>query len=341
MPQRALPSHTDFEASPAAPQLTQPGGDPIASAAQLWAPIARFTAVERDLAERMSHQPVLSALYEFLRFGFKQAWACLFAAIMLSLLIASRYGYPDWMPVTRYDFLLLSAIAVQAFLLAYKFETPDEARIILIYHIIGTVMEIFKTHMGSWIYPEASFFHIGGVPLFTGFMYSCVGSYLCRVWRLFDFRFVHHPPLWALLVLSVLVYLNFFTHHYIPDMRLALFGLTALLFLRTQVYFKIWHVHRSMPLLLGFVLVAMFIWFSENIGTFTRTWVYPSQLHEWSPVGFAKLGSWFLLMIISYSLVAFINRPQVMASPKAASLEPDRAIGTEPLHQQQGLQPCE
>jgi len=340
MPQTGHPSLTDFKASTATPRSTLPDRDQTTSAALLWAPIARFSALERDLADRMSHQPVLAALYEFLRFGFKQAWACLFAGIMLSLLIASRYVYPDWMPLTRYDFLFLSAIAVQAFLLAFKFETFDEARIILIYHIIGTVMEIFKTHMGSWIYPEPSLFHISSVPLFTGFMYSCVGSYLCRVWRLFDFKFVHHPPLWALLVLSALIYLNFFTHHFIPDMRLALFALTALLFLRTQVYFRIWRVHRAMPLLLGFVLVAMFIWFSENIGTFTRTWVYPSQLHEWSPVSFAKLGSWFLLMIISYSLVALINRPQPMIS-RIASPAPDRATGTQALPQPQGLPSCE
>jgi len=310
------------------------GAELPASAALQWPPIARFIAAERHLAERMLHRPVLAALYEFLRFGVKQAWACLFAALMLTLLIITRYVYPDGMPLYRYDFLFLSAIAVQAFLLTFKLETFDEARIILLYHLIGTVMEIFKTRMGSWIYPEPSFFHIGGVPLFTGFMYSCVGSYLCRVWRLFDFRFVHHPPLWSLLVLSVLIYLNFFAHHYMPDMRLGLFVLTALLFLRSQVYFKVWRVHRSMPLLLGFVLVAMFIWFSENIGTFTRTWVYPSQLHEWAPVSFAKLGSWFLLMIISYSLVALINRPRPIAAP-----EPDRALGIEPLRRSQGVIP--
>ena len=32
-----------------------------------------------------------------------------------------------------------------------------------------------------------------------------------------------------------------------------------------------------MPLLLGFTLVALFIWFAENIGTFTAAWIYPHQ----------------------------------------------------------------
>jgi len=271
----------------------------------------------------MGKTRTLAVLYEFLRFGVKQGWACLFGAIMLALLLGTRYAYPAWLPIYRYDFLFLSALAVQGALLAYKMETLEEAKIILLYHVIGTVMEVFKTKVGSWVYPEPSFFHIGGVPLFTGFMYSCVGSYLCRVWRLFDFRFAHHPSQWTLLALSGLIYLNFFTHHYMPDMRLGLFALTALLFLRTRIYFKIWRVYRSMPLLLGFVLVALFIWFSENIGTFTRTWVYPAQLHEWSPVGLGKLGSWFLLMIISYALVALINKP----AEQARATKPVKAEG--------------
>ena len=42
-------------------------------------------------------------------------------------------------------------IAVQAVLLATRLETLDEAKIILIYHVVGTVMEIFKTSVGSWM----------------------------------------------------------------------------------------------------------------------------------------------------------------------------------------------
>jgi Protein of unknown function (DUF817) len=162
---------------------------------------------------------------------------------------------------------------------------------------------------GSWIYPEPSLFRIGGVPLFTGFMYSCIGSYLCRAWRLFDFHFEHHPPVWALVVVSIAIYINFFAHHYVPDMRLVLFAATLFLFRRTRIHFKVWDVYRSMPLLLGLILVAVFIWFSENIGTYSRTWLYPGQINGWTMVSVAKLGSWYLLLIISYTLVALINKP--------------------------------
>jgi uncharacterized membrane protein YoaT (DUF817 family) len=49
---------------------------------------------------------------------------------------------------------------------------------------------------------------------------------------------------------------------------------------------------------------------TENIGTLTRTWLYPSQQQAWSMVSPGKLGSWFLLMIISYTLVSLINAPR-------------------------------
>jgi uncharacterized membrane protein YoaT (DUF817 family) len=169
-------------------------------------------------------------------------------------------------------------------------------------------MEIFKTAMGSWVYPEPSLLRIGGVPLFTGFLYASVGSYIARAWRLFDFRFTAHPPLWATALLALAIYVNFFAHHFIIDMRAALFAFAALLFGRCWVHFQPWRVHRRMPLLLGFGLVALFIWIAENLGTLTKAWLYPNQANGWAPVSFGKYGSWFLLMLISYAMVSAVNR---------------------------------
>ena len=244
----------------------------------------------------------------------KQAWACLFGGIAVVLMIATHKFYPAHAALARYDFLFLCMIAVQIVLLASRLETFDEAKVILIYHLVGTVMEIFKTSVGSWIYPEPNFFRIMGVPLFTGFMYSCIGSYICRAWRLFDFRFTNHPRRLGLIALSCAIYANFFMHHYMPDLRILLFAACILLFGRTTIYFKVWREHRSMPLLLGLLLVSLFIWFSENIGTYTRTWLYPSQSHGWALVSPEKLGSWFLLLIISYTLVSLINAPQAFVA---------------------------
>ncbi len=295
------------------------------SAAASWGFLAPFVRWEDRLSARMATAgPVTAGLYEFVRFGVKQAWACLFAAIMLALLIATSLWYPSSAPLARYDFLFLAAIAVQGALLAFRLETLEEAKVIFAYHVVGTVMEVFKTGVGSWIYPEPSFFHVslafagnqtaapfissGAVPLFTGFMYSCIGSYICRAWRLFHFEFTRHPSLPALGALSVAIYANFFAHHYIWDFRVLLFAAAAVLFARTRIYFLVWRLKRWMPLIVGLFLVAVFIWFAENIGTFTKTWIYPAQKNGWSLVSLDKLGSWFLLLIISYTLVAWIKR---------------------------------
>lgn len=251
--------------------------------------------------------PVSAGLYEFLAFGIKQAWACLFGGAMLALLIATHLFWPDDAPLARYDFITLAALALQAGLIASRLETWEEARVIFVFHLVGTAMEIFKTGAGSWQYPEPSLLRIAGVPLFSGFMYASVGSYLARVWRIFSFRFSHFPALWALALLSAAIYTNFFAHHFFSDLRLGLFAIAAFLFWRTRVSFRSDRNRRSMPLLLGFFLVAGFIWLAENFATFANAWIYPSQKGQWEPVSVAKLGSWYLLMIISFTLVSWLH----------------------------------
>jgi len=290
--------------SPATPELSALSG------ARHWAPLARLIVQEARIgawAERRRHTLIF---YEFVRFGIKQGWASLFGGLLLACLIGTHLFYPPAARLARYDFLVLAAVAIQAIMLTAKLETWDEAKVIFVFHVVGTAMEVFKTSVGSWIYPEASLLRLGGVPLFTGFMYAAIGSYIARCWRLFDFRFSHHPPLGWVALLGVGIYANFFAHHYVADLRLGLFAATALLFGRSWIYFKVWRVWRRMPLLLGFLLVALFIWVAENIGTFTAAWMYPHQRHGWALVPSSKLGAWFLLMIISYALVAMLNRPQ-------------------------------
>ncbi len=269
------------------------------------------------LRARYVRGPFSRAVYEFVTFGVKQAWACLFGGLMLGLILLTYVYYPAGAALTRYDFLTLGAITIQLSMLLFRLETLGEAKIILVFHIVGTVMEVFKTHMGSWIYPEASVLRIYDVPLFSGFMYACVGSYMARVWRLFDFRFERFPPLWAQAGLAVAIYINFFTHHFGPDIRLGLFLAAALLYGPSVIYFKPDEDHRPMPLLLGLFLVALFIWVAENIGTYARAWTYPGQESDWHMVGFQKLGSWFLLMIISFVLVSALHRGSRKTSVKA------------------------
>ncbi|MEE9347749.1 MAG: DUF817 domain-containing protein [Robiginitomaculum sp.] len=249
------------------------------------------------------------AVFEFVSFGIKQVWACLFGGLMLAALLLTHLYYPEGAALARYDFITLLAMAIQAGLLLFKLESWEEARVILLFHCVGTMMEIFKTQMGSWAYPEASVLRIMDVPLFSGFMYACVGSYIARVWRIFDFRFDRFAPLKWQALLALLIYVNFFSHHYIPDMRLGLFAASIWIYGRGVIWFKADEDYRPMPLIIGLFFVSLFIWFAENIATFARAWNYPNQEAGWHMVSFAKLGSWYLLMLISFVLVAFMHRP--------------------------------
>ena len=269
---------------------------------------ARLHAARESLRARWVNGALSLGVFEFVSFGIKQAWACLFGGAMLSLLLVTHLFYPDGAALTRYDFLVLAAIALQVAMIFSGLETWEEARVILVFHIVGTIMELFKTAHGSWIYPEHSYLRIGAVPLFSGFMYAAVGSYLARVWRIFEFRFDRFPPLWMQGLLAAAIYVNFFAHHWLPDIRLGLFAVIAVMYLRTMLWFRPDEVHRPMPLLVGFFLVALFIWFAENLGTFARAWAYPGQEGAWRMVSLSKLGSWYLLMIISFVLVATVHR---------------------------------
>ena len=262
------------------------------------------------LQSRSDRTPLTRFAFAFLMFGIKQAWACLFGGAMLGLILLTFLFWPDDSPVSRYDFLVVGAVLIQAAMLGLKLESRAEARVILLFHIAGTIMELFKTAHGSWIYPEDSVLRIGAVPLFSGFMYAAVGSYIARVQRIFHIRVRGYPPVWSTWVLAAAIYVNFFAHHWLPDIRLALFVATALLFGRGWFWFTANRTRLRMPLLVGYFLVALFIWFAENLGTLGRAWAYPGQEAGWEMVSLAKLGSWYLLMNISVVLVSLVHRPE-------------------------------
>ena len=248
--------------------------------------------------------------YEFLLFGLKEAWACLFGGAMLALLIGTHFLYPAHALLARYDALVIAALALQAGLLALKLERWEEARVIFVFHVVGTIMELFKTAHGSWTYPEPSVLRIGGVPLFSGFMYASVGSYFARATRILDLRISHYPPPWACWTLALLAYANFFTHHYLPDIRWGLFALSGALFWRSAFWLRPDRRWRALPVLPGFVLTATFIWLAENLATFAGAWIYPSQHHGWRLVPVEKVGSWCLLMLLSFVLVTLVHPVQ-------------------------------
>jgi uncharacterized membrane protein YoaT (DUF817 family) len=232
----------------------------------------------------------------------------------------------------RHDFLFLFAIATQALFLRFKLETWEEARVILLFHLTGTAMEWFKVHAGSWGYPEPGLFKLMGVPLFSGFMYASVGSYIARVIRIFSMRFAPYPPFWMTLLLAVAIYVNFFAHHFLPDIRMGLFAATLILYARTRVWFTNTEHPRWMPMPLAALLSSVALWVGENVGTATGTWLYSGQLPG-KTVSLAKLGSWYLLLYVAFVTVTVVSRAALSSSAMQATKTHAKPKRLQPLPQ--------
>jgi uncharacterized membrane protein YoaT (DUF817 family) len=261
-----------------------------------------------DTLLRPVHRPDLAGLrrfaVEFLFFGVKEARACLFAGLFFAtLFLLPRAGL---LGLPRYDALLVIALAIQGVMVWTKLETVDELKAISLFHVVGFALEVFKTSAGiqSWSYPDFAYSKLFGVPLFSGFMYAAVGSYIIQAWRLMDLRVRHHPPYWMATLVALAIYVNFFSHHFIGDYRWYLAACALGLYARATVVFRPYDRERRMPLLLSFVLIGFFIWLAENIGTFFGAWKYPNQLGAWSAVHVGKWSSWSLLVVMSFTIVA-------------------------------------
>ena len=266
---------------------------------------------ERRLGDiiRANLPPMLA---ECVMFVLKQGWSALFGILLLCAIIGSRLIWNDHWAIARYDALVIFAISTQIAFLYFKLETWEEARVILLFHLTGTAMEIFKIYAGSWAYPGDGVLKIMQVPLFSGFMYAAVGSYMARVIRVFEMRFTPFPPFHWHLFLAALIYVNFFAHHYLPDIRMVLFAATILLYARTRIWFRMGTQSRFwwMPLPLAAFFSSFFLWLAENIGTLTKTWVYAGQT-DGQAVSFAKMGSWYLLLYVSFATVTFVTRDAI------------------------------
>ncbi|TYP74564.1 DUF817 domain-containing protein [Paenibacillus methanolicus] len=244
----------------------------------------------------------MNPLAQLLHFGYHQAMSCIFpVAIFGTLALSNVIDVPF---IYRYDAILLVLLAAQYVMVRSGLETRDELKVICVFHVIGLLLEIYKVHMGSWAYPEPAYTKLFGVPLYSGFMYASVASFMCQAWRRLQMAMTGWPGLPAAGLLGGAIYLNFFTHHFIPDFRWWLTALVLLVFWRTWIIYRVRGVMYRMPLTLSFVLVGFFIWLAENIATFFNAWKYPDQHETWRLVSFSKISSWFLLVIISVIIVA-------------------------------------
>lgn len=244
----------------------------------------------------------MKQLINLFHFGYQQAMSCFFPVIIFLTLALTKYIEVPF--IARYDLILLICLSAQILMILFKYETADEVKVIFVFHVIGLALELYKVQMGSWAYPEDAVSKVFGVPLYSGFMYASVASYMCQAWRRMGLRISSWPASWIVVILGAATYFNFYTHHYIYDVRWILKLLILLVFLKTFVSFTVNKTTYFMPLTLSFFLIGFFIWIAENIATFFGAWAYPNQQQQWEIVHIGKISSWLLLVIVSFMIVA-------------------------------------
>ena len=122
------------------------------------------------------------------------------------------------------------------------------------------------------------------------------------------------------MLLAIAIYVNFFSHHFLPDMRWLLFAWTLLLFGRVRIYFTVDRVQRWMPLIVAGAADGLLPVGGGECRHGDRNMALSRRAHGWQLVSLQKLGSWYLLLIISFVLVTIVNRPRPPdPAPSAAS----------------------
>lgn len=262
-------------------------------------------AVQERLALRGTESSLKSFLKQLFLFGYLQAISCVFPVlIFVSLAVSSalHIGIP------RYDLLLIICILAQVIMYKTGLETRDEVYVITLFHLLGLIMELHKVNQGSWAYPEEAYTKILGVPLYAGFMYASVGSYICQAWRNLRLGVVHWPSAVAASLIGAAIYLNFFTNSFIPDLRLYITLVLMIIFWKTKFTFQLYEKRYAISALLSFLIIGSFIWLAENIATFFGAWKYAYQHNGWKMVTWHKITSWSLLVIVSIIIVGQLKR---------------------------------
>ncbi len=233
-------------------------------------------------------------------FGWSEAKSCAFAVALFAGMASVRL-LPST-PIGPYDLLLLYGLLLTALAWLVGWESRRETAVIAVCHLLGLVLELVKVSVGSWSYPEAALTKVAGVPLYSGFMYAAVGSYVCSAWRIMQLEVSRYRPGVVAAVAGV-AYLDFLTDHWLPDLRwalaLTLFWVSA----GSTVHFTVGRMRHRMPLALAFALTGFFLWLAENIATRLGAWRYPYQLPVWHPVSVGVLSSWALLVPVVFVLV--------------------------------------
>lgn len=239
-------------------------------------------------------------------FVWKQTQACTFAFAIVGLLTLTKFVPLPWL--ARYDWMFLFCIAIQWLMVKTKMETWKDAAVVGVFHLLGTGLEIYKVNQGSWSYPEEAALMVQGVPLYAGFMYGSVASFMCLAWKKMDLRASDWPATPTALTTAFLIYLQFYFPVWHIGARLAMLTVVVALFRKSRVHFTCDDRRWQLPMPVAFVLIGAMIYVAENIGTAVGAWRYPYQDYGWVMVHPTKMLAWTLLMTVSLILVAEYKR---------------------------------
>lgn len=231
-----------------------------------------------------------------------QARAAVFGAIFILSIAGTAAVWETAWPVARYDALALLGVAALTIMFALGAHSTSDALPIGLVFALGVVLELYKIETGAWMYPEGSELAIGQKPLFVGFMYAAVASYLIRALRVKALEIRGMPPLFVAVLVGGLVYGAYFLPSQIW-VRFGLIGLVTLVFWRATLRAP---SGSWLPLPVALGLAASLIWVAENIGTFSGTWAYPND-GALGLVTLSKLGAWYLLLSVCF-IVVFESR---------------------------------
>ena len=260
------------------------------------------------------------ALVEFLVFGLKQAWACLFGGAMLALIIGTRLWWPDEAPLARYDFLFLAALVdpdrharLQAGNARRSQGDPDLPRG---RHGDGDIQDVGRLVdlSGGELLPDRRRAAVLR-------LHVCGGRLLPRPHPAHLRHALHrYPPLWTTVVLCV------------ADLRQLLRAsfhaptcATCCSRRRPRSTCAPSSTTASSASATACRCCSASCWWRCSSGS-PKTSApgrapgsIPDRQTAWTPVSIGKLGAWYLLMIISFVLVSLVHRPGLELPPRRRS----------------------
>ena len=175
-----------------------------------------------DLEPRTQLRDVERFVVEFLYLGAQETRACLFVGLFFTAVFAVPRG--GLLGISRYDLLLLIALAIQAWMLWAKLETVDEFKSICLFHVIGFVLEVAACTLGLYARATVIFRPLDrdrSMPLPLSFV--LIGFFIWLAENISTFfgvwRYPSQVGAWAVVHLGIMELLVTAGDHHLHDRR--------------------------------------------------------------------------------------------------------------------------